>query len=272
MQRFSYVRALWMAAYSKELYRDVASQWRGLGLRYLLLLLAVSWAIELTRIHIHASAELATYGDKVAEQLPDITIRNGRATVEPPGKHFIHNPEDTSLVAIIDTTGETLSLEGTGAALLVTETKLHLYQPKRGETRIFELSRYEPIFDRVNPEILRGWVSFLRRWMGFILFGLCVPFSFLYRLIQIAFYSLLALPFAKAGKPTLDFASLMRISAVAITVPVAMETARSMLGWEIPVWWLICFVTATCYIHFGILASAQKQVAPAEGLAPPLDS
>ena len=43
MKQFGLLRAIWLSFYSPELYRDVARNWRGFGLLYLTVLLALSW-------------------------------------------------------------------------------------------------------------------------------------------------------------------------------------------------------------------------------------
>jgi hypothetical protein len=51
MPRFRVFHPLWMAFYSRALYRDVGRSWTGLGVPYLLLLLCVTWLPSTLKMH-----------------------------------------------------------------------------------------------------------------------------------------------------------------------------------------------------------------------------
>src|SRR5438034_9579350 len=137
MRRYSIVQALPLSFFSRDLYQDVASNWRGAGLMYLLLLVALPTALFVIRIQV-AIGQWA-HGDamQIVDQVPSIRILQGVVHVDRPTPLTITDSKGVAL-AIIDTSGSIASLEGSEAHVLLTRD--HLYMRKSGaETRVYDL-------------------------------------------------------------------------------------------------------------------------------------
>ena len=89
MKQFGPLQAIWMSFYSAELYRDVARNWRGSGLLYLTIVLALCWLPTPVRWFVNLRGFATTEAPKIARQFPDINISNGVMQARPPGRHEI---------------------------------------------------------------------------------------------------------------------------------------------------------------------------------------
>jgi hypothetical protein len=255
MKQFNAFEALYASFYSAPLYRDVARHWKGAGLLYLLLLLALVWIPEM--VHFHGS--LATFvegeGRAFADQLPTITIANGEVSTDVQTPHFIRDPKTDEVWVIIDLTGEYASLKGTDARLLLTRNQV-LMSRERGtiqETRVYDLSGVESFtLDRGR---VMGWLQLAASWLAILAYPVALLFSFLYRIVQVLIYAAIGLLIARSTRVALDYVALMRLTAVAITPAVVADTVRSVAEVSIPAWWLLAFAIAMGYLVFAIKAN-----------------
>ncbi len=101
---YGYWSALFRSFYSKRLYIDVGKRWRGMGLLYLLLavaLLAIPYSIKMC---IEFDKDFQEHFLDPIKKLPTIYIQNGEVTFDKPMPYFIKNDKG-QIVIIIDTTG-----------------------------------------------------------------------------------------------------------------------------------------------------------------------
>ncbi|HAT9634899.1 TPA: DUF1189 domain-containing protein [Legionella pneumophila subsp. pneumophila] len=102
---YSYWQALYMSFYSKRLFVDVGKHWRGIGLIYLLLVIAICSIPFSIRI---ASDFNKTFNQQIIEpllQLPTVYVQNGNVIFDKPMPYLIRNDKN-QVVIIIDTTGK----------------------------------------------------------------------------------------------------------------------------------------------------------------------
>lgn len=127
---YRYWEALYKSFYSSRLYVDVAKRWRGFGILYLLLALAVA-AIPIsvrTIIDFHDYIEHQLLYP--IEQLPVLYIQKGEVMFDKPMPYMIKNKKD-EVVAIIDTTGKIKKIPDKYPQLtiLVTKDSIYLREP-----------------------------------------------------------------------------------------------------------------------------------------------
>jgi hypothetical protein len=101
---YSYWQALYMSFYSRFLYVDVGKRWKGIGLVYLLLVVAVTsipFALKM-------SADFnKSFNEQLIEpllQVPTIYIQDGEVKFDKPMPYIIKNDKGQDVI-IIDTTG-----------------------------------------------------------------------------------------------------------------------------------------------------------------------
>lgn len=101
---YSYWSALYMSFYAKRLYIDVGKRWRGTGLLYLLLVIALA----VIPYSLKMSREFNTdFNERLIApilSLPTLYIQNGELNFDKPMPYFIKNDKGQVSV-IIDTTG-----------------------------------------------------------------------------------------------------------------------------------------------------------------------
>lgn len=101
---YSYWQALYMSFYSRFLYVDVGKRWKGMGLLYLLLVVAVTsipFALKM-------SADFnKSFNEQLIQpllQVPTIYIQDGEVKFDEPMPYIIKNDKGQDVI-IIDTTG-----------------------------------------------------------------------------------------------------------------------------------------------------------------------
>lgn len=99
---FDYLEAIYKSFYSARLYVDVAKRWRGYGLKYLLLVLAlvvIPLSLRLLfQTHDYIYDELLYPFQK----LPTIYVQKGEVSINKPVPYFIKN-KDNQVVGLVDT-------------------------------------------------------------------------------------------------------------------------------------------------------------------------
>jgi hypothetical protein len=164
---FGYWQALYLSFFSGRLYIDVAKRWKGLGLGYLLLLVAV--------VSFPFSARLAAnfnvfYEQQIIDpikQIPKIYIQNGVLSLDKPMPYRIKNKEG-KVVLIIDTTGRVNAIDSANPDLtmLITRDQFFYRLPKPqffigGDAKEADNEVYTKPFEKSMNQIFDGeqWVK-----------------------------------------------------------------------------------------------------------------
>ena len=259
MKRYSIFHPLVLSFFSKSLYRDVGKHWRGTGLLYLLVVLALVWIPTMIKGHLGMSKWVDGDSKEITKQIPAITISKGRVSTDVTTPYFIKDPKTGSDIAVIDTTGEYETLENTDAKLLLTKSKL-IVSKNATETQTYDLSGVQSFYvDRARVE---GWLAMLGRWFVPVLYPLALIFSFIFRAIQILIYALVGLLFARILHANLSFKTLMRLAAIAITPVLILNLILEFVPRHIPRWSLIGIVIALAYLFFAVKVNAEPEDVP----------
>lgn len=266
-RRFSVFHALYLSFHSKEFYQDVGRNWTGIGFAYLFFLLAVAWVPPMLQLHLGVQKWVRDYGPRLVVQLPRIQITNGQVQTDPPGRHEIKDPESGKTFFIIDPGIESIALDEFGNDIaILTRNKLVVKQSDQSQTRIQDLAGIKNFL--MTRDDASRWMRICAQWFAAVFYPFALLFSFLYRILQALFYAAIGLAFAQAAKATLNYATLLRLAAVAVTPAVLVDTLHDFVHIQIPLWWLICFLIAMFYLHLAVSAAAEAQAAPSAG-APP---
>src|SRR6266480_7276346 len=162
MKRYSFFHAPVLAFFSKLFYRDVGQYWRGTGLAYLLIILALLWIPTMAKAQFGIARFVNSESKKFTEQIPAITISHGKVSTNVPTPYFIKDPDDGAPLAIIDTTGKYEDLDNTDAKILLTKSKIISKDNMRTQT--YDLSSVQSFYlDRAKVE---NWLAIARRWFA----------------------------------------------------------------------------------------------------------
>lgn len=270
MKRYTIFHAPLFSFFSADFYRAVAHRWRGIGFWYLLLLVVLTCLPGAVRLWIATSQLSSETLAPLTSQIPRIEIQNGEATVNARQPIFVTDPESGKTIFIIDTTGKTTSLDPYDNVLLLTKSKLIVKQPH--QTQEMLLRDLAPLLG--DPVVIdREWIEGTIFWWAKLISVLYLPivalFAFLYRFVEMFLLAIVGIIIAASQKPSLSFAQVLRLSAMALTPVILLNTVYEQV---VPahrfwcVWWLICIAIPIGYLVFGIRAAREQP--PAEGYWP----
>lgn len=253
MREFSVLTAPFYAFFSRSLYADVAHRWRGATFAYLLLLLALCWLPFMVSFSFGLLRVVSD--DALIEQIPPISIERGRvsADVEQPYR-IRYSRGSFEFYAIIDTTGEVTSLDDTSANILLTSFELFVKRNET-ETRVYDLSGVRHFY--VDGPTAERWLRRFATWGAVLIYPLFVGGSYVYRLLQALFYSLIGLLIAKVLERPLSYPAILRVTVMAITPAVLIKTIVQLTALSLPVAWLFYFTIAMVYLVLGISFTAE---------------
>lgn len=262
MKRYGVLHALVMSPFSTGLYRDVAHNWRGAGVGYLLLLTLLTMVVFTVKAQTAINGFLRDDATVFIDQVPPITIEDGvlSADVEQP-YYIVEDPDDptSAVIAVIDTTGQFNSLEDVDAPILITAEKVY-HRENANKTETFEFSGIDGF--QMNRDDVHSWGGRLARWAWVLIFPFGFIGSFVYRLIQVLVAALVGLIIASAVKRTLSYGALIRLSAVAITPAIVFGTVLVLLGVKVPLTWLIQVAIGLFYLIVAVAAAKPTDEAP----------
>lgn len=256
MKKFSIIHVPLLSFFSKDLYREVGLYWKGTNFAYLLLLLAVCWIPAMIKVHTAFSNFVDNDVPAVVEQVPEITIIDGEASIKEPQPYYIKNPENGDILVIIDTTGTTKSLEDPNAICLVTKTEI-MWRQSEVETRTFDLSGVKSFV--LDSERIMGWLHTAEKLLVIIMYPFALLGSYVYRIIQALIYAVIGLLFASWCKVTLSYEALLRLAVVSVTPCIIINTVLGLAGIHLPYIGLLYLLIALAYLLFGVKAISQTQ-------------
>jgi hypothetical protein len=256
MKKYSIFQAPYLAFYSSDFYRDAGLNWSGTGFGYLFLLLFVCLIPKAAQLQLSLNDFAKNEAPALITQVPEIKIVNGEVSATVPQPYTITDPQSRKPIAIVDTTGATVSLEGSGAFLLIRKTEV-IVKPTDLDTRTVSFKEIKSF--TLNQDGL-NYVLGLVRGYGVMLFSVVALFgAYIFRMAQALIYAALGLGLASLLGVSVPYGTLLRLSVMAITPVILVSTAAEVAGLNIPHPWLLCFAAAMGFLFFGLKAIAGRQ-------------
>ncbi|MHC4553064.1 MAG: DUF1189 domain-containing protein [Planctomycetota bacterium] len=253
MKQYSIFHVPFMSFYSKALYRDVCLNWKGVAFGYLFLLVMVCLIPQLMKIHSGWTGFVENDLPSIVYQVPRITIEDGQASIEEPQPYTIVEPESGEVIVVIDTTGAVTSLKDAGAPVLLTRTKL-ITKKNEFQTQVIELSEIGDMV--IDQDWINRWVGIIKPWVVPVICVFAIPFAYVRRMIQVLIYGAIGLLFARWRHSKRSYASLIRMSVLAMTPVLIVRTLLSLASIRVPFDGLIGFGVVMGYLYFGVSACA----------------
>jgi hypothetical protein len=254
--RYNFINGLYLSFYSKPFYRHVAHNWRGLGFVYLLFILCLLWIPEITRIQSNVADHLSSEGPKYLKQVPEITISGGKVSIKEPVPYFINVPEKEIPFAIVDTSGQITSLEKNSAVILLTDSQL-IVRDSSSKSRAFSLEGIDLTIDR---KLLQDWINSFVTFFPFVLFPFVLFFSLLYHIVQVLAAAWFGTFIAKMFEAKLSYRTLIRISSVAFTPAIILQSIHALMDVPFPYRGPISFLITLGYIYYAVGSSSDPEL------------
>ena len=255
MKKYSIIHIPVLSFFSRELYRDVGLNWKGVNFLYLLLLLAICWIPTMNEINVGFSDFVDDEAPAVVEQVPEITITDGEVSISEPEPYYIKDPDDGDVVVIIDTTGQIESLKETDAVGLLTVNKL-IIKKSEFETQTYDLSQVEAF--SVDSERITGWLDVGKKYLVVVIYPFALAGSYSFRIIQALIYAAVGLLFASWCKVMLPYSSLLRLAVAAMTPCLLAKTILGIAEIDLPAYATLIFVVITlAYLFFAVKANSE---------------
>lgn len=260
MKKFSIIHIPVLSFFSKDFYREVGLQWKGICFAYLLLLLAICWIPGMVKIHLGFSNFIDNEAPAFIDQVPEITITDGRVSIEEPQPYYIKIPDTNDILAVIDTTGTINSLEDANSLCLLTKTGF-IWRQGEFETRTFDLSQVKNF--TLSGDSIMKFLHITKKLLVIILYPFVLLSSYVYRIIQALIFAAIGLLFASLSKVSLSYGALLRLAVVAMTPCMIIKTAFGLAGVHLPCGvGLVYLLVALAYLYFGVYACSQ--ITPAQ--------
>lgn len=254
MKKFSFIHIPVLSFFSKDLYRDVGLNWKGLCFAYLLLFLAVCWIPAMVTIHSGFTGFVNKDAPTFVEQVPEITITDGQVSIDEPEPYYIKIPDTNDNLAVIDTTGTITSPHDANAFCLLTKASIIMKQSDF-ETRTFDLSQVKSF--TISGDRIMRFLNTTKKYLGIILYPIALLSSYVYRIIQALILAAIGLLFASMCRVSLSYGALLRLAVVAMTPCMIVKTVFGLAGVYFPCIGLLYIVITLAYLYFAVHACHQ---------------
>ncbi len=258
---FTLFQTLYLSFFSRPLYQDIRRNWKGLCLPYLLVLLMFYWVPEMMNMNKDISEFIANEAPQYVDQVPMITISKGRASIRETVPFYIYDKKSNTPVAIIDTSGQIATLDNTAAMLLLTRDSLIVRKDKdTKEARSISFADMSDI--TITPKLIYNWLEVFNNLFVVVLFPFALLISFAYHVVQALLLALLGGSFAKYFNIQIDFKTLVRLSVVAFTPAIMLETVHAVLDIYYPYSSFFSFLITSGYLFYAVGCNSEKTLIP----------
>ncbi len=235
-----------------DFYRQIKGNRFGRSFLYLLLLFLILYSINGAKNFIISRYYIEEAVAEFSETIPEFRLENGEFIFE--GKMPYYISSSTSEVFVIDTTGQVDKsvLDSAKTGLLITRDRVHV---KRSAAQLQEYNLRElPEGFRLTKAQV---VEFLPKlsWILMVLIVFGFVFVLAWKLLNVVLLALLGLISNSAFKAALSYGQLLNISIYALTLPMLLELAYSLVrvtGVYIPYFWVIYWLISILYVTFAV--------------------
>jgi len=258
------IQVPFLSFYSKGCYRAACFDWKGTGFAYLFLLLAICWIPATVKFHIIFSDFIRKDAQAIINQIPQITVSHGIASVDAAQPYFIKAPKTQKVLVVIDTTGKINDLKNTEALGLITKNEA-IFKKSAVETQSFNYKNIDHLV--LNQQEAGKWSEIARRYVALIFYPFAVIGSFVFRIVQILIYAAIGILLASWCGSKRSYDSLLRLSTVAVTPGIIINTLLGIAQIRVPFAALWFFLIAMVYLFIGVRECAKDIAQPGDSTA-----
>lgn len=235
------LRRIAQSLHNPLFYKQIFIGGQGIGLKYLLQLLALCWfvvALVLTLMVLQARKNPESplmlpvqILHKVSPQFPLVTIKEGKAAVEGGQPVTIYDPANGQPLMIVDTSPKPIQLEKTKAQVLMTSSTLKIHYD--GEDITYDFP--EKLNGTIDSRKVEEWANFMERVMPYAPF-IMLPVDIISHLLALTprWLIMAAVAFLTL-KPRIEatkFEACLRIVAYAMTPSILLKILIVSSGYQ----------------------------------------
>lgn len=269
-RRYGEFLAVAFSFFSAELYRDVAARWRGIGFRYLVLLMLLTSIPEAIKFQVWFADFLDHDAQPLIDDFPTLSILNGEVSIAEADPYLWRDPKTGQVLLYIDTSGAFDRPEAPDATFRLSRKELQI----RNTTPpwIVPVARIEPFLTRfagksgtIDKLRLRAWLDWWAKRIGIVYFALAMITGIIGHLLQIFIYGVFGLVICAILGVTLDYSVLVRLALVALTPACVLGTLLILTGISIPFSNPLFFVIEISFLAFAVKANGPDPFESPEG-------
>lgn len=117
--------AILKSLYSESLYREVYVSWKKRAFLFLIALLVIFWIPFIARFMINLNEVVHAFSANIIKEFPALQIKDGIATSEKKGVHFVYYPNTRLPILVVDTTDSYKKFKTDAAAALIAKTGVY---------------------------------------------------------------------------------------------------------------------------------------------------
>lgn len=208
------LNALWLSFYSRPLYKEVFTQWRGVGFIYLLLLALVQTIVSTSQMDAQLKLSIRDYAPSLVSQIPAVTIKNGVASTPEPKAYEVINPQTQKRLALINTALDKAPTDLGDTPIFLGKTAFQTFKPD-GKMQEIDFKTIDSL--KVEQADLLKILKFVANWGAYVL----APFMFILQtavlMFEVIFFSLFAWISLRMMEPKVPYKTILRLTAVALT-------------------------------------------------------
>lgn len=247
--KYSYLKAIPYSFYSRDLYREVAQKWEGIGMMYLFVMIFLFLLIpaSITGIKLHTyitqgtiedHRDMQLFGTQITvapiidfiNQFPTIRVESGKVRSEVQQPYYLvfpNNGDSTKPFLILDTTGEVQNLVDSPAEILITENKLITRENDGSEITRMDFAKVQDMV--IDRELLLGWL----RVQPIIYFPGMVILHFIIYTINSLVFGLLGVGICRFMKLDFAYKANIRLAAVTTTPIILLDVLSAIFSIQI---------------------------------------
>ena len=221
MRAYNEFSAVWRApVFQRGIYQDAGQSWKGIALRYLLLVQLICWLPTFVIATISLSNFIRQEAPAALKDFPKITIHGGHVS-SPVAQPYIISDERGRPVFVLDTTGKIRTPSEVGARMLLTETTM-VQEERPGVIKTNPLSGIPDM--SVDSAWLISWMKLARNCLLPVGYPAIVVLSMLWRLLVALVLALFGMILIKPMGAVLSFGALMRLAILSMTSVMLLDT------------------------------------------------
>ncbi len=247
-------KGIYLSWFCRDFYHDVVKNWHGLGLKYLMVVLACFWLMLSIRLQV----EVVNFTDgfllPVLRQVPELILTEDRLTMNVSSPHEVKDPRTGKTLLIFDTRADAqeppLDLDG---IFYIGDKQILHYHGQKSE---FELkgSWKKPL---ITAEMLKG-LEEAKDWSGTIVFSVFYLATLFFVTLQVFLYGLVGFALSGVLRRPLSYSQAGRVAAIALLPVLTLEFLQRITGVFLPLWTMVSVFLAIGYVIFGIRSTSIK--------------